>query len=213
MKCKSSDPFCTREGHLGLRSRPLSWHPFRLLWHEGYLDGKAFFNVTLSWRQKHWWQQMKARRKWRGRWEKEAFKNTDIQRSTEAWEHWGCDHKPPRIWRKDMVRNNISDSGPSKNKKEGQLRICYILYTIFKRQWHQAFEETFHLKQFKLLKHGCLKYIYIYCIFLLNSACLCPPKMWALHVRGNWCSWLNDVLLMSWFLLRSIFCSVETWAA
>ena len=89
---------------------------------------------------------------------------------------------PPCIWRKDMVRNNISDSGPSKNKKEGQLMIYYILYTIFKRQWHQAFEETFHLKQFKLLKHGCLKYL---SIFLLNSACLCPPKMWALLVTGN----------------------------
>lgn len=160
MKYKSSDPFCAREGHLGLCSRPLSWHPFRLLWHEGYLDGKAFFNVTLSWRQKHWWQQMKAGRKWRRRWEKEAFKNT-FKEVLRPGSTGAATMSPPCIWRKDMVRNNISDSGPSENKKEGRLMIYYILYTIFKRQWHQAFEETFHLKQFKLLKHGCLKYIYI----------------------------------------------------
>lgn len=59
-----------------------------------------------------------------------------------------------------MVKNYIPDARSSKNKKEGRLMFYCILYTIFKGQQYQIFEETRHLKPLKL-KIGVLKSWYV----------------------------------------------------
>lgn len=48
-----------------------------------------------------------------------------------------------------MVKSHIPDTGPSKTKQKEDSVIYRILYTIFKGQWYQTFEDTFHLKQLK----------------------------------------------------------------
>lgn len=46
-----------------------------------------------------------------------------------------------------VKKNSIFDVQLSKSNGGGGLMIYYILYTIFKGQWDQTFEEPFHLKQ------------------------------------------------------------------